>query len=48
MKVITHIQPWATLIALGEKIIVTRSWSSKLAVCSWCEREKSNEKAYYY
>lgn len=29
MKVITLIQPWATLIALGEKQIETRSWSTK-------------------
>lgn len=28
MKVITLIQPWATLIALGEKTIETRSWST--------------------
>ena len=26
MKVLTLIQPWATLIALGEKRIETRSW----------------------
>lgn len=29
MKVITLIQPWATLIALGEKKIETRSWRTK-------------------
>ena len=29
MKAITLIQPWATLIALGEKQIETRSWSTK-------------------
>lgn len=28
MKVITLIQPWATLVALGEKQIETRSWST--------------------
>lgn len=28
MKVITLIQPWATLVALGEKKIETRSWST--------------------
>ena len=28
MKVITLIQPWATLVALGEKRIETRSWST--------------------
>lgn len=30
MKVITLIQPWATLIALGEKRIETRSWSTNI------------------
>ncbi|MCP1355449.1 ASCH domain-containing protein [Aneurinibacillus migulanus] len=29
MKVISIIQPWATLIALGEKRFETRSWSTK-------------------
>ncbi|WHH58294.1 ASCH domain-containing protein [Petroclostridium sp. X23] len=29
MKALTLIQPWATLIALGEKKIETRSWSTK-------------------
>lgn len=29
MKVITLIQPWATLIAMGEKKFETRSWSTK-------------------
>lgn len=29
MKSITIIQPWATLIALGEKQFETRSWSAK-------------------
>jgi hypothetical protein len=29
MKAITIIQPWATLIALGEKRIETRGWSTK-------------------
>ena len=29
MKVITIIQPWASLIALGEKMIETRSWATK-------------------
>lgn len=29
MKVISIIQPWATLIALGEKKFETRSWSTK-------------------
>ncbi|MNJ46042.1 ASCH domain protein [compost metagenome] len=29
MKVITIIQPWATLIALGEKRFETRSWATK-------------------
>lgn len=29
MKVITLIQPWATLISLGEKKIETRSWKTK-------------------
>lgn len=29
MKVISIIQPWATLIALGEKKIETRSWRTK-------------------
>lgn len=29
MKVITLIQPWATLITLGEKKIETRSWKTK-------------------
>ncbi|SFE11050.1 ASCH domain-containing protein [Paenibacillus algorifonticola] len=29
MKAITIIQPWATLIALGEKKFETRSWSTK-------------------
>jgi hypothetical protein len=29
MKVITVIQPWATLIALGEKKFETRSWATK-------------------
>ncbi|AJS59222.1 ASCH domain-containing protein [Paenibacillus sp. IHBB 10380] len=29
MKVITIIQPWATLIALGEKKFETRSWETK-------------------
>lgn len=29
MKAITIIQPWATLIALGEKQFETRSWSTK-------------------
>ncbi|MFD5022241.1 ASCH domain-containing protein [Paenibacillus sp. NPDC058367] len=29
MKAITIIQPWATLIALGEKRFETRSWSTK-------------------
>ncbi|KZS45724.1 2-oxoglutarate dehydrogenase E1 [Paenibacillus glucanolyticus] len=29
MKTITIIQPWATLIALGEKQFETRSWSTK-------------------
>lgn len=29
IKVITLIQPWATLIALGEKKIETRSWKTK-------------------
>lgn len=28
MKVLTLIQPWATLIALGEKKIETRSWKT--------------------
>lgn len=28
MKVVTFIQPWATLIALGEKKIETRSWKT--------------------
>lgn len=28
MKVISLIQPWATLIALGEKTIETRSWKT--------------------
>lgn len=30
MKAITLIQPWATLIILGEKKIETRSWSTNL------------------
>lgn len=30
MKVITLIQPWATLVALGEKRIETRSWSTNI------------------
>lgn len=29
MKVISIIQPWATLIAIGEKRFETRSWSTK-------------------
>lgn len=29
MKVITILQPWATLIALGEKQFETRSWSTR-------------------
>jgi hypothetical protein len=29
MKVISIIQPWATLIALGEKKFETRSWTTK-------------------
>ena len=29
MKAITIIQPWATLIALGEKQFETRSWFTK-------------------
>lgn len=29
MKVISIIQPWATLIAMGEKKFETRSWSTK-------------------
>jgi hypothetical protein len=29
MKVISIIQPWATLIALGEKKFETRSWATK-------------------
>ncbi|MCY7484310.1 ASCH domain-containing protein [Paenibacillus alvei] len=29
MKAITIIQPWATLIALGEKHFETRSWSTR-------------------
>ncbi|AWP28802.1 ASCH domain-containing protein [Paenibacillus sp. Cedars] len=29
MKAITIIQPWATLIALGEKQLETRSWPTK-------------------
>lgn len=29
MKVLSLIQPWATLIALGEKKIETRSWNTK-------------------
>jgi hypothetical protein len=29
MKAITIIQPWATLIALGEKKFETRSWTTK-------------------
>ncbi|WP_438350915.1 ASCH domain-containing protein [Paenibacillus sp. FA6] len=29
MKAITIIQPWATLIALGEKKFETRSWATK-------------------
>lgn len=29
MKAITIIQPWATLIALGEKRFETRSWATK-------------------
>lgn len=29
MKVISVIQPWATLIALGEKVFETRSWATK-------------------
>ncbi|MEK8205781.1 ASCH domain-containing protein [Paenibacillus sp. FSL L8-0696] len=29
MKAITILQPWATLIALGEKRFETRSWSTK-------------------
>ncbi|WP_374019028.1 ASCH domain-containing protein [Paenibacillus thiaminolyticus] len=29
MKAITIIQPWATLIALGEKNFETRSWATK-------------------
>ncbi|MFF2016241.1 ASCH domain-containing protein [Paenibacillus sp. NPDC058177] len=29
MKAITIIQPWATLIAVGEKQFETRSWSTK-------------------
>ncbi|MBU5672698.1 ASCH domain-containing protein [Paenibacillus brevis] len=29
MKAITILQPWATLIALGEKHYETRSWSTK-------------------
>lgn len=29
MKAKTIIQPWATLIALGEKQFETRSWSTK-------------------
>ncbi|OBZ15145.1 ASCH domain-containing protein [Bacillus sp. FJAT-26390] len=29
MKVITIIQPWATLIAIGEKHFETRSWPTK-------------------
>jgi hypothetical protein len=29
MKVISIIQPWATLIAIGEKKFETRSWSTK-------------------
>lgn len=29
MKAITIMQPWATLIALGEKKFETRSWSTK-------------------
>ena len=29
MKVLSIIQPWATLIALGEKRIETRSWATK-------------------
>jgi hypothetical protein len=29
MKAITIIQPWATLIALGEKRFETRSWTTK-------------------
>lgn len=29
MKVVSLMQPWATLIALGEKSIETRSWATK-------------------
>lgn len=29
MKALTLIQPWATLIMLGEKQIETRSWNTK-------------------
>lgn len=29
MKAITIIQPWATLIAIGEKLFETRSWETK-------------------
>ncbi len=29
MKALTLIQPWATLVALGEKQIETRSWDTK-------------------
>jgi hypothetical protein len=29
MKVITIIQPWATLIAINEKRFETRSWATK-------------------
>ena len=29
MKAITLIQPWASLISIGEKTIETRSWSTK-------------------
>jgi hypothetical protein len=52
MKAITLIQPWATLIILGEKKIETRSWSTNLrgeiAIHAGKKIDKSVfEKPYY-
>ncbi len=33
MKAITIHQPWATLIALGEKRFETRSWGTFIFMC---------------
>lgn len=44
MKVITLIQPWATLIALGEKKIETRSWKTSYRGTLYIHAGKSIDK----